>query len=195
MTCAARPSITADTPRPPNDSLYSLQPIRPSSVLTFRKSKLRWPASACRCSIFVTFIPDLQPRSPAPRALPRRRGVVDLRRAEADLAQDLHGVLPESGRQPPDVAGRLPVPGGNPGQTQRSFARMLHDVPEAGRLELWIREQGLQGVHDHARDALAVQVGEPFGGRPRGGDLAELLVQEFDVPQARAQRLEARVVA
>src|SRR5262249_59153346 len=52
----ASPSITAETPRPPNDSLYSLQPTRPSSVVILRKSKLRWPASACRCSILAIFI-------------------------------------------------------------------------------------------------------------------------------------------
>src|SRR5215510_3248006 len=58
MTWDASPSITAETPRPPKDSLYSLQPMRPSSVLIFKKSKLRWPASACRCSIFVTFMAE-----------------------------------------------------------------------------------------------------------------------------------------
>src|SRR6266567_614401 len=156
MTCDARPSITADTPRPPNDSLYSLQPIRPSSVLIFRKSKLRWPASACRCSIFVTFMPDLRSRSPVPRASPPRR-------------------------QAPDVARRLAVPGRDSGQTQRPFARVIHHLPEAGRLELGIVEQGLQGVHDHGRDALVVQVGEPLRVRAGGGDLAQLLVQDVDV--------------
>src|SRR5262245_33059238 len=74
MTCAARPSITADTPRPPNDPLYSLHPIRPSSVLIFRKSKLRWPASACRCSIFVTFMPR-SPRGAIVSRPPRLRSV------------------------------------------------------------------------------------------------------------------------
>src|SRR5712691_521889 len=56
MTCGASPSITAETPRPPNDSLYSLQPMTPSSVLILRKSKLRGPASACKCSSFVIFM-------------------------------------------------------------------------------------------------------------------------------------------
>src|SRR2546425_11890893 len=52
----ARPSMTAETPRPPNDSLYSLQPTSPLSAVILRKSKLRWPASACKCSRLVIFI-------------------------------------------------------------------------------------------------------------------------------------------
>src|SRR5690606_15187813 len=46
-----------------NDSLYSLQPISPSSVLILRKSKLRCPASACRHSspvIFTVWPPSLR---------------------------------------------------------------------------------------------------------------------------------------
>jgi len=53
---AVRPAIAAETPTPPKDSLYSLQPTRPSSVLILRKSRLRQPPSACSDSTFVIFI-------------------------------------------------------------------------------------------------------------------------------------------
>src|SRR5262245_38743393 len=56
MSAGARPAMAADTPTPPNDSLYSLQPTRPSSVVILRKSKFRCPASACSDSIFAIFI-------------------------------------------------------------------------------------------------------------------------------------------
>src|SRR6185295_19525680 len=49
-------SITRDRPGPPKFSLYSLQPVIPSSVEILRKSKLRQPASACKDSIRVIFI-------------------------------------------------------------------------------------------------------------------------------------------
>src|SRR3989442_12622170 len=48
--------MTADTPAPPKDSLYSLQPTSPSSVVILRKSKLRCPASACRDSRRAIFM-------------------------------------------------------------------------------------------------------------------------------------------
>src|SRR5262245_47873777 len=48
--------MTADTPSPPKDSLYSLHPTMPWSVLILRKSKLRWPALACNDSTLVIFI-------------------------------------------------------------------------------------------------------------------------------------------
>ena len=54
----------AVTPVPPKDSLYSLQPTSPSSVVILRKSKLRWPASACRVSRLSIRI-ALSPRAPA----------------------------------------------------------------------------------------------------------------------------------
>ena len=48
--------MSAVTPAPPNDSLYSLQPTRPSSVVTFRKSKRagrRRRAASPGCSIRI----------------------------------------------------------------------------------------------------------------------------------------------
>ena len=48
--------MTAETPGPPNDSLYSLQPTRPLSVVILRKSKLRPPASAWSDSISAIFM-------------------------------------------------------------------------------------------------------------------------------------------
>ena len=56
MSSGASPSMTAETPRPPKDSLYSLQPTSPSSVVILRKSRLRQPPSACSDSIFVIFM-------------------------------------------------------------------------------------------------------------------------------------------
>jgi hypothetical protein len=52
----ARFSITDVTPLPPNASLYSDQPTSPSSVLIFKKSKVRMPALACRHSSAVIFM-------------------------------------------------------------------------------------------------------------------------------------------
>src|SRR6185503_3645112 len=52
----ASPAIAAETPTPPNDSLYSLHPTRPSSVPILRKSRLRQPPSACSDSTVVIFI-------------------------------------------------------------------------------------------------------------------------------------------
>src|SRR5262245_3527855 len=91
ITSGATPSMTADTPRPPNDSLYSLQPTRPSSLVRLRKSKLRWPASACRCSTLAIFMGSL----PAAAEDAEDPGVV-----EGQLAQ---GVVPSRGAA---VAGR-----------------------------------------------------------------------------------------
>src|SRR5688572_12058395 len=48
-------SITAETPSPPKDSLYSLQPTSRSSVLIFRKSSVLQPPSACSDSTPVIF--------------------------------------------------------------------------------------------------------------------------------------------
>ncbi len=56
ISADASPAIAAETPMPPNDSLYSLHPTMPSSVLILRKSRLRQPPSACSNSIFVIFI-------------------------------------------------------------------------------------------------------------------------------------------
>src|SRR5262245_38563654 len=63
MICGARPSMTAETPSPPNDWLYSLHPTIPSSVLILRKSKFRCPASACSDSTRVIFMAILSVRS------------------------------------------------------------------------------------------------------------------------------------
>src|SRR4026207_2465229 len=59
--------MTAETPRPPKDSLYSLQPTMPSSVLILRKSRFRQPASAWSDSIVVIFMPGRLPNRPTPR--------------------------------------------------------------------------------------------------------------------------------
>src|SRR4026207_2256132 len=59
--------MTAETPRPPKDSLYSLQPTMPSSVLILRKSRFRQPASAWSDSIVVIFMPGRLPNRPPPR--------------------------------------------------------------------------------------------------------------------------------
>src|ERR1700730_14241923 len=56
MSSGASPAIAAETPTPPKDSLYSLHPTRPSSVLILRKSRLRQPPSACSDSTVVIFI-------------------------------------------------------------------------------------------------------------------------------------------
>src|SRR5213078_260176 len=57
MTSGTSPSITAETPRPPNVSLYSLQPTPPSSVTTLgsrscgrrrRRAGARLVRSSCR---------------------------------------------------------------------------------------------------------------------------------------------------
>src|SRR4026207_713864 len=59
--------MTAETPRPPNDTLYSRQPTMPSSVLILRKSRFRQPASAWSDSIVVIFMPGRLPNRPTPR--------------------------------------------------------------------------------------------------------------------------------
>src|SRR5262249_61232347 len=56
MTDEARRSMTAASPAPPNDSLYSAQPTSPVSVVSFRKSKLRVPASQCSDSSLAIFM-------------------------------------------------------------------------------------------------------------------------------------------
>src|SRR5215470_1344040 len=71
MICGARPSMTAETPSPPNDSLYSLHPTMPSSVLILRKSKYRCPALACSDSTRVIFMAIFSVRS-SPRVASRR---------------------------------------------------------------------------------------------------------------------------
>src|SRR5438094_5204163 len=55
ISAGTRLSMVADTPSPPNDSLYSLQPTNPSSAVIFKKSKARPPASAWRCSNAAIF--------------------------------------------------------------------------------------------------------------------------------------------
>src|SRR5712692_3191832 len=82
------PSITAETPSPPNDSLYSLQPTRPSSVEILRKSKLRCPASACRCSSLVIFMA----RYPSTRL----NAIVDAHHHFWDLTQRRHPWLTDA---------------------------------------------------------------------------------------------------
>ena len=47
---SAMPWMTAVRPRLPSASVYSDQPTRPSSVVTFRKENVRQPASQCRSS-------------------------------------------------------------------------------------------------------------------------------------------------
>src|SRR5262245_66132388 len=89
--------MTAETPRPPNDSLYSLQPTRPSSVVILRKSKLRWPASACRCSILAIFIG---------RLLGARRCAGGPEAEHAENPRVVEGQLPER----VVAAGRAAVP-------------------------------------------------------------------------------------
>src|SRR5262245_3991888 len=79
------PSMTAATPTPPNDSLYSLQPTRPSSVVILRKSKLRRPASAWSDSTLAIRIVLL---SPPPLGERERTLALDAARGEA-----LHHVL------------------------------------------------------------------------------------------------------
>src|SRR5262249_61456721 len=61
--------------------------------LIFKKSKLRWPASACRCSIFVTFMAE----SPGSAGTAPGSG--------GELRQQLHrlGLLGDE-RQPGDAA-------------------------------------------------------------------------------------------
>src|SRR6266404_4062467 len=75
MICGTSPSMTAETPSPPNDSLYSLHPTRPSSVLILRKSKFRCPALACSDSTLVIFMMvssgSEAPSGPASRRLRR----------------------------------------------------------------------------------------------------------------------------
>src|SRR5262245_64891645 len=68
MMVGASRSITADTPGPPNDSLYSLQPTRPSSVVIFKKSKARCPASACSDSTLAIFMNPPRDHGPSPLA-------------------------------------------------------------------------------------------------------------------------------
>src|SRR3954454_18733681 len=70
---SAMPWMTAVRPRLPSASVYSDQPTRPSSVVIFRKEKLRQPASACRSSILAIFMavpPDCSCRQ-ATRIAPR----------------------------------------------------------------------------------------------------------------------------
>src|SRR6185503_10540031 len=95
--------MTAETPRPPKDSLYSLQPTSPLSAVILRKSKLRCPASACRCSTAVIFMatnlagcgPPVQPsREEAPG---RDDRPYPLEQDETPLALEV-GVHGEHGR-------------------------------------------------------------------------------------------------
>src|SRR5260370_466187 len=78
MTAGASLSITADRPGPPKVSLYSLQPTRPVSVVSLRKSKLRVPASQCSDSILAIFIgacpPSPESNGDAGRQQVQRRG-------------------------------------------------------------------------------------------------------------------------
>src|SRR5262245_62655911 len=73
MRLGASSSMMRERPGPPKFSLYSLQPVMPSSVSTLRKSKLRQPASACSDSIRVIFmarkLPDVgsRPQAKHPR--------------------------------------------------------------------------------------------------------------------------------
>src|SRR6185437_7492646 len=58
---SAMPRITAVRPRLPSASVYSDQPTRPSSVVTFRNENVRHPASQCRSSIRAILITILRP--------------------------------------------------------------------------------------------------------------------------------------
>ena len=88
----ARRRISAVRPDPPNVSLYSLQPTRPSSVVTLTKSNARRPPSACSVSRLVIRIApprwgqDLASMQLAPRAggcvrLYRSRGLTPILRS------------------------------------------------------------------------------------------------------------------
>src|SRR5258707_8669053 len=59
-SCPIRPSampwMTAVRPRLPSASVYSDQPVTPSSVVTFRNENVRQPASQCRSSTFTIFM-------------------------------------------------------------------------------------------------------------------------------------------
>ena len=104
--------MTAETPRPPNDSLYSLQPTRPLSVVIFRKSKLRPPASAWRCSTLAIFMN---------RLLPVGRGTG---RPEAEHAED-PGVVERELAQRIVAAGGAAVAGRHVDLEQQRRARAV----------------------------------------------------------------------
>ena len=55
-SCSAMPWMTAVRPRLPSASVYSDQPIKPSSVVILRKLNVRHPASQCRSSMRTIFM-------------------------------------------------------------------------------------------------------------------------------------------
>jgi hypothetical protein len=70
---------------------------------------------------------------------------------------------------------------------------MLHDLPEARRLELRIGEEGLEGIDDGGGHVGALQRLQPLRRVAGGHDLAQLFVEDLDVGEPRLQRLEARI--
>ena len=66
ISASAMPWMTEVRPRLPSASVYSDQPTRPSSVVTFRNENVRQPASQCRSSILAIFIGCSLARGPRP---------------------------------------------------------------------------------------------------------------------------------
>src|SRR5438552_5618174 len=171
MIDGASRSITADTPGPPNDSLYSLQPTSPASVVIFRKSKLRWPASAWSDSTLVIFM--LPASNDGDRfdldyvVGMRERGEPDHRRRRPFLAPELVTNLAE--RRPLADVGEIRRDLDDIGErAARRFDLRFHGAEHGARLALEVA--GMRG--------LAVLVVRDLPGeeddRLRAGDLEAL---------------------
>src|SRR5215470_15073367 len=135
------------------------------------------------------------PGEPSARLSRSARGEhrVDLRLAEARLAQHFQAVLAQARLKASNVARRLAVGRGDVGHAQRALGRVLHGLPEARRLELRVGEERLQRVDDGGGHVGALERLQPLRGVASGHDLAQLLVERLDVGEARLQRREARI--
>src|SRR4029450_1912674 len=117
----------------------------------------------------------------------------DLLVGESRFLENLHAVLAEPRLMASDAAGRGAVRGGEVRLAGGPLARMLEGFPEAGGLQLWIGEDRVERVHDGGGHVRRVEQREPLRIGAGGRDLSQLLVEQFDVGEARGQRAEARV--
>src|SRR5919106_866503 len=165
-TTGARCSIADVTPLPPNDSLYSLHPIRPSSVLILRKSKLRFPASACRHSnpVILMAAPPLSDRQHATRDLAfgqRPERVIDLFQRIGPGHQLVQlqsaGLVQRDQSRDVDVRSRRPVHRADHHLLGHQHARIEIDRSAVRRMADEYRDAALAGAFDALAERLAGQ--------------------------------------